>query len=455
MKHITIILASGVFLLVCGCSDWLEVEAPKTQITSANVFTSDGSATSAISGIYASMMNSSAFASGGSGSMMLLGGLSSDELIDLANSPVSRQFYRNSLEATNSSVDNAWVNLYQYIYYSNSILEGLQSAAGMTDLAKKQIEGEARFVRAFSYFYLVSLYGDVPLVTTTNYKESSVEPRMPAADVYAHITSDLQLARDLMLIDYSHASGNRIRPNSFAASAMLARVYLFNQKWNEAEVEASRVINNTTLYGMVTDLNSVFLRTSREAIWQLMPTAPQFNTYEATIFRNLATAALTSDASNDFESGDRRKTNWLTPRTQNGVTYNSPFKYKVGVTGQPLTEFSMVIRLAEMYLIRSEARAKQGNLNGAATDLNVIRQRAGLSATTAITETDLISAILIERRHELFAEWGHRWMDLKRSGLATNILQPKKAEWQSTDVLYPIPKAERDTNAKITQNPGY
>jgi hypothetical protein len=73
MKHITIILASGVFLLVCGCSDWLEVEAPKTQITSANVFTSDGSATSAISGIYASMMNSSAFASGGSGSMMLLG----------------------------------------------------------------------------------------------------------------------------------------------------------------------------------------------------------------------------------------------------------------------------------------------------------------------------------------------------------------------------------------------
>lgn len=456
MKIKTILSITAIIFASVACTDFLEVDQPKTQITSSRVFTNDASAVSAISGIYSSMMNSGSFASGSGGSMSILSGLSSDDYVDLANSTTSRQYYRNSLEPSNPAIDNMWANLYLYIFYANSILEGLQSSAGMTEPVRKQIEGEARFVRAFSYFYLTNLFGDVPLVLSTDFRVTSTMERTPSGSVFERIIADLIAARDLMVLDYAHVTAGRIRPNSFTASALLARVHLFKENWSEAETEASRVIGNTALYGIVTDLNSVFLRTSREAIWQLMPTSPQFNTFEATIFRNLSTVALSMQTANVFETGDLRRANWLITRTNAAnVTYLSPNKYKVGVTGQPLTEFSMVIRLAELYLVRAEARARLNNISGSATDLNIVRQRAGLPGTTATTGPTMLLAIEQERRVELFSEWGHRWLDLKRTGRADAVLGQVKAEWQTTDTLYPVPKAERDTNANLTQNPGY
>ncbi|WP_394334799.1 RagB/SusD family nutrient uptake outer membrane protein [Niastella vici] len=116
---------------------------------------------------------------------------------------------------------------------------------------------------------------------------------------------------------------------------------------------------------------------------------------------------------------------------------------------------SIVFRAAEIYLIRAEARAQQNNLTGAAADLNVIRSRAGLPATTATTPTEYLDAIFRERKFELFTEWGHRWFDLIRTGNANTVLGALKPTWRPTAALFPIVTQVLLSNPQLTQNPGY
>lgn len=116
----------------------------------------------------------------------------------------------------------------------------------------------------------------------------------------------------------------------------------------------------------------------------------------------------------------------------------------------------MVFRLAEQYLIRAEARAQQGDATGAKADINAIRNRAGLPDTDADGQASILAAIEHERRIEFFTEWGHRWFDLKRTGRADAVLSPIKPNWQSTDVLFPIPLQEIENNPNLLpQNAGY
>ena len=116
----------------------------------------------------------------------------------------------------------------------------------------------------------------------------------------------------------------------------------------------------------------------------------------------------------------------------------------------------MVLRLAEQYLIRAEARAQQNNISGSQSDLNLIRNRAGLVNTAANDKTALLTAIEHERQVELFTEWGHRWLDLKRTNRADAVLGPIKApNWQPTDMLYPIPQTQIANDPNVHQNPGY
>jgi hypothetical protein len=161
----------------------------------------------------------------------------------------------------------------------------------------------------------------------------------------------------------------------------------------------------------------------------------------------------------NFDLGDLRALHWIDSISVSGITYYYPWKYKLNYTGAPPVEYPMVLRLAEQYLIRSEARAQQGNLNGAAADLNAIRTRAGLPNTAAVTQQDFLNAIYRERRFELFTEYGHRWLDLIRTGnvnAVMGVVTPEKGGiWVPTDSLYPLPLTEIKADPNLTQNPGY
>lgn len=441
---------------ITGCKDLVNIDPPKTEFIPAIVFASDDKAKQAIAGLYAPLLNG--YASGDITSITYLAGLSSDELIPGSDGGVD--FYNNSLLSNNAAILDLWSNPYKNIYNANALLEGLEKSTAVTVQLKQQLLGEAKFLRAFSYFCLVNLYGDVPLNLTTDYSINAKMPRTQKGLVYDQIVTDLKDAQQLLSEDYSFSENERVRANKWVATALLARVYLYRGLWSDAAAMAGTVINNTALFKLCT-LDTVFRVNSKEAIWQL--SRKDGNSQDAATFINPANAMLRTSIVNSFENNDQRRYQWITSRTYGGKTVYYPEKYKAtGIT--PVVEYSTILRLAEQYLIRAEARAQSGNIDGAASDLNMIRSRAGLSGTTATTKEEMLLAIEQERLCELFTEWGHRWFDLKRwPGLTTpgntradDILKPlKNTGWQSTDVLYPIPREQTKQNPNNIQNPGY
>lgn len=444
-------------LLLISCQDFIEVAPPRTALVKSAVFTNDESARSAVLGIYG-QMNSPGFSGGDLFSISFLASLSSDELRSRNTNftQVLLEFNDNAISPSNPRLLPLWSEPYQYIYKSNAIIEGLASSRLVSEGLKRQLEGEAKFIRAFSHFYLLNLFGDVPLVTSTDFRANAVTPRTAKEQVYRQIISDLTESQNLLPNDFSVSSNERTRPNKATASALLARVYLFTGEWQNSETQASSVINNTSTYGLVSDLNGVFLKNSMEAIWQI--SSSNGNTREATTFIP-ANAVCDPSLLNSFEPGDKRRIVWMSPSDGSATTYY-PSKYKA-IGSSSITEYSMVFRLAELYLIRAEARAHLGKLTESIADLDAIRARAGLpliqSINPTISQLELLNAIERERKVELFAEWGHRWFDLKRYNTSDLVLSALKTDWQSTDVLYPIPQLQiqNDPAMANSQNPGY
>jgi hypothetical protein len=251
---------------------------------------------------------------------------------------------------------------------------------------------------------------------------------------------------------------------------MLARVYLYLQDWANAEAEASKIISNS-IFDLEPDPGKVFLSKSSEAILQLQPGMNQ-NTMDANnyvlaldpaFYASNIPIALRPGFTSLFEAGDIRPAKWIGQLTvparsaMPAITYNYPFKYKA-MSG-PATEYVMVFRLAELYLVRSEARAQLGNLSGAKDDLDKLRNRAGLGSITITTRQAMLDAIAHERQVELFTEWGHRWFDLKRTGTIDAVMAAasvqKGSVWNTHAKLFPIPQSEIQANPNLTQNPGY
>lgn len=453
-----------ILVTAVSCESFLEVELPKSRVVSETVYKDEGTAVAAISGIYHQMMYNGGFASGSFGSVTLVSGISADELVNYYDVTHYVEFYQNEITIRNSSNNSLWGSCYETIYAANAIMEGMANSTSLKNETKMQLEGESRFVRAFCYFYLVNLYGDVPLVRSTDYRVNSALPRAPVDQVYAFIADDLNKAKELLSADY--ISVERVRPNKAAAAALLARTYLYMKNWEKAEEQASVVISNSR-YSLAADVNQVFLANSSEAIWQIINPGANTRTNEAAMFVLVSApigssnpVALSDAVVSSFGAGDLRKQNWVGAVVSGANTYYYPWKYKNLTLGTPTTEYSMVLRLAEQYMIRAEARAMRDNLPGAIADLDVIRNRAHhfplvKDANPGITKEDLLLAIEEERKLELFAEWGHRWLDLKRTG-RTNALLSGKPHWDDTDVLYPIPEQEilNDPNLK-PQNDGY
>jgi hypothetical protein len=461
MKRYKIVKAAICFLqimLIEGCQKFIMVDPPITQLTSGSVFESDQTALAAMNGIYSTLQGPDGFANGGTQSMGFLTGLSSDELTNYYAYPDQIKFYQNALSKNNNTLYNAfWAVPYNSIYDANSLLQGIRGSTKISSSVNRELTGEAKFIRAFCNFYLTNLFGDIPMVSITDYKINATAFRVARDSVYRQIIADLTDAQTLMAQDYTFSNGERVRPNSWAAAAMLARVYLYAGRWEDAEIQATAVINKSDLYSLDADLNQVFLKNSNETIWQLMPNAPGQNTNEGSIYiltSEPAYATLSSRLVNAFEPGDLRRQNWVADTIIGLDTFYYPFKYKVK-TSEILTEYSMVLRLAEQYLIRAEARTDLDNLNGALQDLNVIRERAGLPSLADIDKATIQSDILHERQVELFTEWGHRWLDLIRTRQANPILGSIKGDWQQTDTLFPIPQGEIQKDANLTQNPGY
>ncbi|WP_436490658.1 RagB/SusD family nutrient uptake outer membrane protein [Chitinophaga sp. ARDCPP14] len=462
------ILLTGIAF--SSCKKLVEIGPPTTQVGLDQAFASDATATSAVLGVYnASFTRDVLFP------LSEMPGLSANELQNNISSPAFDEFKTNSITITNSVINFVlWGYSYSTIAQANAMMDGISRSTTLSAPVKNQLLGETKVWRAFINMYQVNMFGDVPMPVTDDPLANATLARTPAAQVWEQIIKDLTEAQSILTDAYPATLRTRI--NRQTANALLARAYLYQKQWANAESAASTVINSG-IYSLNKDLNTTFSNTSNEVIWQLA-TLTGLSTYTTNRSANggsyaaatgsVPAVTLTDTLYNSLEAGDKRKTSWVAATDIGGTNYKVITKYKLRVLAAGTTtgnEFNVMLRLAEQYLIRAEARAQQGNLTGAIADVDTIRAKAGLPMLdNNITQPSLLLAIENERKAELFGEWGHRWFDLKRTpGISSGgktradevIGGMRPATWTSTDILYPIPDAQRVANPALTQNPGY
>ncbi|HMI64127.1 MAG TPA: RagB/SusD family nutrient uptake outer membrane protein [Puia sp.] len=445
-----------------SCKKLIDIPAnPPTSLTEVQQFSDSATAMTAVAGVYSYTGFGKGFTYN-DGYLTFCTGLSSDELSYVGYpSPDLQAFYGYGLTDLNGTVGYLWTDPYTSMYPINSIMTNVAASTALSASFKTQIIGEMKLVRAFFYFNTVNLFGDIPLVISTDYNTTSRLPRTSADSIYAQILSDLSDAQKALPAAYP--SSGRVRPNLYTVLSVRAKVQLYRKQWQAAYDAADSVINSG-LYSLEPDLNNVFLDGSNEAIWQIPANGSYNATHEASQFispypNTTPQYLMTPILQKAFEAGDLRWQNWVKDYVVNinGTNQDlyAPYKYKNYYSSAPTIEDYMVIRLADLYLIRAEAAAQLGKTTVALADLNQIRARAGLVASTATTAGDILTAIMHERQVELFTEWGNRWFDLKRTGTIDTVLSAEKPGWKPNEALYPVPRLQRQYNANLTQNPGY
>jgi len=468
-----------------GCRKYLEAPLPNYEVTTADAFTTDNSSSAALNSVYNACAKQGFFS--GAPSVGYLTGLYGDELTELSSLQLSSlALYQDNVSSSIGGVTGLWSDFYAQLFTINTAIANLPAQSTIAVPHKNQWLGEAYFLRGLLYFYITNLYGTAPLVLGTNYATNNALARSPQSDVYAQIVSDLQQADTLLSDSYYTASGattkDKGRPNRMAARALLAKTYLYTGDWKDAEIQADSVLADAADYQLVSPLKT-FLIGSPEVIWGI---EPDVNSYYVayvegdvlayyvpanTVPTSAAVSVSLSDSLvNAFEPGDLRMTDWVgvdsvaSGGSGPASVYYYAYKYKANGSYTSPQEYITMFRLGEVYLIRAEARAQQGNFTGtgsAASDLNAVRARAMLPPTIAATQADMLAAIARERRVELFCENGNRFFDLRRTGALTPLMETlaplKGGTWSSGGLQqwWPIPLTDVQNDPKMTQTPGY
>jgi starch-binding outer membrane protein, SusD/RagB family len=461
-----IINALLLITALSSCEKYLDnTDLPAGTIAGSDAYISDNS----VSAVVTSTM--SALNSNGPSQIAEFTSLYTDDLLPMpntsANQPIQAS-YADAIDPTNGNL-NFWTSTYTKLYTINLAIEGIKGTSAKLYYGNQWL-GECYFMRAFSYYYLTNLYGSAALALSSDFNVNQKLSRASQTDVYAQIVSDLKTAMPLLNSGYTNgygtATSDRARPNRSVAQALLAKVYLATGDWKDAEIMADSVIAQSTY--ALSPVTGVFLTNSTETIWS-MATVNDVVSNEWSVYNKsmpavvtvdpvgayLVQVQLTSDFLNAFEPGDLRYTNWVRSTVYTGVgTYYFPNKYKASTNG---TERTMILRLADIYLLRAEARARLNNIADAQADLNMIRTRAGLPNTTAATTDDLVAAIMHERRVELFTEMGNRFFDLRRTSTLDGVMNTLKGStvWSGYKQFWPIPPTEITYDPSLTQTPGY
>jgi hypothetical protein len=378
----------------------------------------------------------------------------------------------------------AWAGIYQMITRANLVLAKVPGIT-MDETQKSQILGEAKFLRALGYFYLVRLYGDVPLVRTPE-EQLQLGPRNPQAEVFAQIVKDATEAE--AALPPSWGATDKGRATKASAQALLAEQYIWRKDWPNAATYAKKIIDSG-VYGLQNNYLSAFLPGSQNRNEEIF--AAQSSSATGAPAIDIAAweypRAMNPNSNggwgtwqplqafiDSYPSGDYRKdvsffTSGIDPSGKT-VTF-LPHVYKYRPTARPGQQDVNwpIYRYADVLLMYAEALNEQGQSATAMTYVNMIRARArkGTGAESraapadlplSLSQSDARAAIFSERKWELAYE-GKRWFDLVRQGFpafqAAEATDPTATNIQATRMMWPIPQAQIDLNPNLTQNPGY
>jgi hypothetical protein len=432
-----------LFIAFSSCKKYLN-EIPNNSLASTNAITDIGTARAAITGAYDAVQGYYA------GNYPTIGTITADNVIFNGTLSQYLQLDQNAIPADNVTTVATYQGIYRAINLANSIIAALPDVkdARLTAAERDRIIGEAYFIRALGYFDLGRGWGGVQLQLQPTADLSVLKgiKRSTLAQTYDQVLADLTKAEPLLPDDAS----TRNRAQKSVVRALRARLHLYRQQWADAENYATQVISNAK-YALVTPYRSFFTSPflTTESVFELTFSANDRNTFWNLWYPSSFGGQYTLKPSNPFVA---KVTNPLIGGTRNtlvagtgsnvyGVLYNTT------TTG---VDPSYIIRIAELYLIRAEARAKQNNLAGALADLDVVRRRAGLANSTAVTQEQILLAIEEERSIE-FAFEPHRWFDLVRTERAGDVLGlTDRKRW-----LFPIPLSDVLSDPDVEQNPGY
>jgi starch-binding outer membrane protein, SusD/RagB family len=389
---------------------------------------------------------------------VIAGDATADMLIHNGTFTQYRELGTKQITSANASVATLWGSIYNTVYLANFIIERLPQVSGVTAAQRDRVLGTAHFLRGYAYFVALYSFGGVPKVTDI------------AIDVNRNIAraSESEIL-DFILDDYSEAlskvpssTSNAAFVNEFSVRAALAKYYLYLGNNAQAESFATSVISSNEYLLEPKFENLVIKDFTAEAIFEVGYTlADDPGTNGSIGLNNLFVGRREIIPSNQVivslasvESGERFSTISFNASNLKGSD-NGWSVAKYGTADEDNNNV-VVFRLAEMYLIRAEARAKLNNLTGSRNDLNVLRDRAKAPAITSASQSQLIQLIEDERRFELAFE-GHRWYDLVRTSRAKTVMSAFSSNWKDAYELWPIPQREILNNPALAenQNPGY
>ena len=434
-------------LVVGSCSDFLDVK-PKESVSDDQTIFDAASSLTAVLGIYNGLANGSYYGT----SFQSIGYLAGDNIVWTGSQSQVQEFINHNVKGDNSTISTVWVAIYRTINRANNVLAKVPEVTdpALTAALKDQYLGEAYFARALSYFDLARVYGGVPLITEPTLKptDNSGIAKATVDQVYAQVLADLLAAEPLL-----PATTDRYRATRKTVWALLSRFYLYRNDDAKAEEYATKLIDDAANYKLVKPYNAFFannVRGTQESVFEIFYNGTteqnghrgQWQPQSNGGTRQWAPNDVLVGLLNDPAIGGNRST--LVAKDNQNRWYGNLY-YRT-----PPSDPSFVIRIAELYLIRAEARANQENLEGAIDDLDAVRDRAGLVGTTAETQEEIILAIENERRVE-FALEPHRWFDLVRTGRAQavlNITDPNK-------LVLPLPADQILVDKALKQNDGY
>jgi starch-binding outer membrane protein, SusD/RagB family len=440
--------ALSLLISLGSCEKYLEVQ-PQASISDEQTIFDKASAETALRGVYSALADGGYYGT----SFQSIGYLSGDNIAWTGSQSQVQEFIHHRVNAENATISSAWNAIYRTINRANHVLAKVPQVTDplLTPELKNQLLGEAYFVRALAYFDLARTWGGVPLITqpTATPADNGGLARSTQAQTYAQVLSDLEAAEPLL-----PETTNRFRATRKTVWALKARFYLYQQDWLKAEDYAGRLLGDAASYKLLKPFNAFFANNASgtpESVFEIFYSAtepnshrnqwqPQANGGTRQWAPNEALVALL----NNPDTGGSRSA--LVARDNQNRWYGNLY-YR-----NPAADPTFVLRIAELYLIRAEARAQQGSgrLAGALADLNAVRDRAGLAPSTAVTPAELLLAVEQERRLE-FALEPHRWFDLVRTGRAAQVLGLADAN----RYLLPLPADQLLIDKALTQNPGY
>jgi hypothetical protein len=446
-------LLIGASLL--GCSDLLELE-PQASISDDVALSTPGNVQTALVGAYALLGGADTYG----GSYIYLSEIysaPSDEIYFNGTFIDPFDINGKNIQTTNAFVTRVWTSSYNTINRANNVLSAL-GVFGADAATRARVEAEAKFIRGIAYYNLVQAFGKafndgnpatnlgVPIILTpTRVVDAALQvSRNTVAEVYAQAIADLNAAKAGL------PESNGFYANTYAASALLARVHLAKGDFANAGIEANRVIASGN-YSLFPSVASNFSRSANgaETIFATQVTqtagANDNAVFHAPLPFGRADIQVLDKHLLNYEAGDARAT--LFTSTSRGRMTR---KY-TSATGDSRRFNINVVRLAEMYLTRAEANFRtSGSLGDSPlNDVNRIRARVGLADLASVTLDD----ILKERRNELIFE-GVLRMDMRRNQVNSSIAGAPLA-WNANALTFPVPDRECNVNGNLVQNPGY